>query len=143
MPSCWKRCATSGVFTALATSAERRATIARGVPAGASSPISGAKLNPGTPSSALVGTSGACGERRLQEQQRRGAAGQAARRQVLQRVVGQLLEEVRVDRELADVGDQQRVTVGRRSRDDLGAGDASGAGPVLDHDLLPERLGQL
>jgi len=50
---------------------------------------------------------------------------------------------VRVDRQLADVGDQQRVAVGRRSRDDLGARDAAGTGPVLDHDLLAECLGHL
>ena len=64
MPSCRKRCATSGFFTAFATSAASRETIAGGVPAGASRPISGAKSKPGTPSSAMVGTSGACGERR-------------------------------------------------------------------------------
>src|SRR5258706_3175431 len=76
------------------------------------------------------------------EIQRRGAD-HADRREILERCVRQLREKMRVDRNLADVGDQQRVAVGLRLDHLADAADAAGAGHVLDHQLLAERLAEL
>ena len=56
------------------------------------------------------------------------------RREVLQRVVRHLRIDADVDRERGDVAEQQRVAVGRRLRDELGADHAARAGLVLDDD---------
>jgi hypothetical protein len=58
MPSFANASLTSGIASAFAISACRRATIAGGVPAGAASPIQVVKRKPGNPCSAIVGTSG-------------------------------------------------------------------------------------
>jgi hypothetical protein len=65
------------------------------------------------------------------------------RREVAQRVVAELRIERRVDRHRAGVGHPQRIAVGRRLGDELGADRAAGAGLVVDHDGLPERALQL
>jgi hypothetical protein len=39
----------------------------------------------------------------------------------------------------ARVADDQRVAIGRRLGHDVGTDDASGAGMILDKDLLPKR----
>ena len=58
------------------------------------------------------------------------------------RVVGKLPVERRVDRVRADRADQQRVAVGRRLGDDVGADRAAGAAAVVDDHLLPGGLGE-
>ena len=61
------------------------------------------------------------------------------RREVLLRVVRQALVDERIDHEARGI-DEQRVTVGRRLRDDLRADDAVRARLVLDHEGLAELL---
>jgi hypothetical protein len=62
--------------------------------------------------------------------------------EVLDRVVGQLVEDVRVHGQRADVAEHQRVLVVGAGH--LGHGDVAGAaGLVLDVDGLAQRLGQL
>jgi hypothetical protein len=63
--------------------------------------------------------------------------------EILERVVGQLRVEVRIDRQLPDIGDEQRIAVGWSFRHGLGAGDAAGTRPVLHQHLLAERLAEL
>ena len=57
-------------------------------------------------------------------------------------VIGHRLERVRRQRQRCALRIQQRIAVGRRLRDVHGAGDAAGAGPVLDDDLLSPSFGQ-
>ncbi len=57
------------------------------------------------------------------------------------KVVAELLEERRVDGGSRSCH-QQRVAVGGRTRDRLGADVVSGAGPVLDHERLTEAFRQ-
>ena len=83
------------------------------------------------------------GHRGMRDQVERRGADQAHRREILERLVGQLGEEMRVDRDLADVGDQQRVAVGRRLHDLGHAIDAARAAHVLHHDRLAQRIGEL
>ena len=67
---------------------------------------------------------------------------QRDRLEVLDRVVGELVEDERVDRERADVAEDQRVLVGRRG--DLGHRDVAGAARlVVDVDALAEQLAEL
>ena len=54
----------------------------------------------------------------------------------------QLREHRRVDRDGADVAEEDGVAVGRGLRRRVQADVARGAGAVLDHDLLAEQLGQ-
>jgi hypothetical protein len=77
--------------------------------------------------------------RRIHEQAHRDAGGVDYRREVLERVVGQLAVDVAVDG-VAHVHQQQRVAVGRRPRDH-GSADAAGApGLVLDQRWLSPAL---
>ncbi len=65
------------------------------------------------------------------------------RREVLDRVVGQVLHQMnRADVRSRGCGDQ-RVTVRRRARDHGGRNRAAGAAAVFHHDGLTERLPQL
>ena len=59
------------------------------------------------------------------------------RRKILERIVGQVLEQRRVDRDRGR-GEQQRVAVGRRARDLAHADVAGGAAAVVDDDALAE-----
>ena len=61
------------------------------------------------------------------------------RREILDRVVRQVLEQRRIDRDRGR-GEQQRVAVRRRARHLPHADIAGGAAAVVDHDLLAERL---
>ena len=54
---------TSGAWSTLLTSAFRRSTIGRGVPAGAKSPSQTTTSTPGWPDSAKVGVEGSAGDR--------------------------------------------------------------------------------
>ena len=58
--------------------------------------------------------------------------------EILLHVEGQLLHEARLRRERADVGDQERVAVSWRLRDEVGADVAGGAWLVLDDDRLAD-----
>jgi hypothetical protein len=64
------------------------------------------------------------------------------RRQVLERIVRQRLQAGQ-DGDGGVAGPEQRVTVGRRLGDAVGADGAGVAGDVLDHDRLAPRLGEL
>ena len=63
----------------------------------------------------------------------------AHRGEVALDVVRQLRTHSRVDSMRARVADDQRVAIGRRLGHDVGTDDASGAGMILDKDLLPKR----
>ena len=65
------------------------------------------------------------------------------RREVLERVVGKPLVHRRVDRVSGHVLEPDGVAVGRRLRDEIGGERRSGAGLVLDDDLLSDRRGDL
>ena len=65
------------------------------------------------------------------------------RRQVLERVEWHLRIERRIDRLRADRAHQQRVAVGRRLRDEVGAEVAAGTRLVVDDEGLAERLAEL
>ena len=67
--------------------------------------------------------------------------GHADRHEVLQRVVRRL-QDVRVHRERAHVGQHEGVAVGRGLGDVVDRDVAAGAGAVLDHDLLAELLAE-
>ncbi len=64
------------------------------------------------------------------------------RGEILQRVERHLGVEVRIDRDQAVLAEEQRVAVGRRLRDHVAGDVAVGAGMVLDHDRLVEKLGE-
>jgi hypothetical protein len=64
------------------------------------------------------------------------------RREVALGIVAELGIERRNDTE-GRIAHEQRVTIGRRLRDKLGAECGCGARPVVDHDLLAEQLGKL
>jgi hypothetical protein len=64
------------------------------------------------------------------------------RREVLERVVGQRLVHMRIDRMGADQ-QAQCVAIGRGPRQRVGADDVVAAGLVVDDDGLPECFGQL
>jgi hypothetical protein len=59
------------------------------------------------------------------------------------RIVGELLEQVRVGRMRRVAGDEHRVAIGRGARDVRGRGLAAGAGDVLDDDGPAERRVEL
>ena len=65
------------------------------------------------------------------------------RREILRRIERQLGIDARADHQAAEVGEQQRVAVGRALRDEIGADVAVRAGLVLDHDRLAPDLGEL
>jgi hypothetical protein len=75
------------------------------------------------------------------EHQRAGAD-QRDRREIPDRVVGQLLVEGRVDR-VAARDQRDRVAVRSRPRHDFRSHDAVGARAVLDDHLLPQALAEL
>ena len=77
-------------------------------------------------------------QRRRDDQHVRRAAHHRDRREILDRVVGQLAHR-RIGAVRADVADHQRVAVGRGARDRERADDAAAAALVLDDDRLPER----
>src|SRR6185295_6409386 len=68
---------------------------------------------------------------------------QRYRREIAVDVIGQLVVDVRVYGERADVADDQRVAVGLGVRRLLHGDVAATAALVLDHDLLAEALGHL
>jgi hypothetical protein len=74
-------------------------------------------------------------QRRIDDERLRADAKPGDRREVAERVVGQLVE-VRVGDKGRVCRHQQRVAVGRSLGDGFGADLAGGAGPVLHHDLL-------
>ena len=82
-------------------------------------------------------------QRRIDHQHQRVARHQRHHRQVLQRIVGELLIERRVDRERAARREQQRVTVRRGLRDGRGRCRGAGARAVLHDEGLAEPLGEL
>jgi hypothetical protein len=73
--------------------------------------------------------------------QRRGAEPRD-RREVAQRIVGQLPEGGGIHRQLGGVGHQQHVAVGLRLHHRLGGDDRRRTRPVLDHDRLPPALAE-
>ncbi len=81
--------------------------------------------------------------RRVHDEDVRHAGDERDRREVLDRVVGHLRIQRRIDRLRADRSHQQRVAVGRRLGDEIGAQVAAGAGLVLDDEALAEGLGEL
>ncbi len=85
----------------------------------------------------------ACRQIRVDQHDQRAGADQADRREVLARIVADVLVERRVDRQRAGPADDQGVAVGRGLGDRPRRGRAAGAGAVLDHDLLAERLAHL
>ena len=58
------------------------------------------------------------------------------RHEVVERIVRQLLIEPRIEHDIAQPADEQRVAVGRRIDHGLGPDDGAGAGPILDHRAL-------
>ena len=76
------------------------------------------------------------------DQRERHHRGERDRHQVLLGVVGEPLDPVLVDGDLAGLAHQQRVAVGRRRHHRLRADGAGRAGAVLDHDGLAERFGE-
>ena len=68
--------------------------------------------------------------------------GGADRREILERIVGEVLERRRRN-DVIGRGVQQRVAVGLGGRDRLGADGGAGAGPVLDDHRLTQRRGQM
>ncbi len=76
------------------------------------------------------------------QQHHRHEAGQRHQLEILQRIVGKLVVERDVDAVRRGGAEQQRVTVGLRLGDLLGADRAAGAALVLDHDLLAELFRQ-
>jgi hypothetical protein len=70
-------------------------------------------------------------------------ADQRDRREVVDRIEAPLGDQQRADAVRVDVRELQRVAIGRRLRDQVGADGAGGAGLVLDDDRLSEALGQL
>ena len=68
---------------------------------------------------------------------------QANRRDVGLRIVARVLHGVGIDRQDADIGQQDGVAVGRRAQHLAGRDIAAGAGLVVDHDRQAAALGQL
>jgi hypothetical protein len=64
------------------------------------------------------------------------------RDQVLQRIVTEILVELRKNDYGRRAHVQQRIAVGRRMCHGFGGNDAAGAGTVVDHDLPPQRVAQ-
>ena len=81
-----------------------------------------------------------CEDRRVDQHHHRHADDAGDRRDVAHEIEVQFFVERGVDR----VRDrwQQRVAIGRGVHDRLGADIAAGAGAVLDHEGLPETVGQ-
>src|SRR5213079_1507345 len=79
----------------------------------------------------------------IHHQHRRRRGDQGDRREVLQRVVAELLVQVRIHHVAADAGEEKRVAVGRRLRRELRADRAAGAGPVVDDDRLAKLRADL
>jgi hypothetical protein len=65
------------------------------------------------------------------------------RREILQRIERHLRVQVRIDRDQAVLAQQQRVTVGRRLRDQVAGDVAVGARMIVDDDRHGENLGKL
>jgi len=76
----------------------------------------------------------------LHHQHLRGRSQQRHRQQVPVGIVGQALVEVFVDRHRAISRNQQRMAVGGRLGDHLGADVAARAAAVFHHEGLPKRL---
>jgi hypothetical protein len=81
-------------------------------------------------------------ERRVDHQHRRNAAQYDDRREILDRIVGQLAEQMRVGGHRGVRRNQEREAVRRRARDRLRANGIIPAGAVIDDDRLAPRLGQ-
>jgi hypothetical protein len=65
------------------------------------------------------------------------------RDEILDGIVGELLERIGVHDKGGRSGEQEGISVGRGARDRLRANEVCGAGTVLDDELLPKRSGQL
>ncbi|MNC87890.1 hypothetical protein D3C83_36580 [compost metagenome] len=63
------------------------------------------------------------------------------RREIPDRIVGELLEQELRARMRADLAHRQRIAIGRRFGADFRANDAACAGTVVDHHLLAPTLG--
>ena len=74
------------------------------------------------------------------DQRQRHHRGERDRHQVLLGAVGEPLDPVLIDGDLAGLAHQQRVTIGRRRHHGLRADGAGRAGAVLDDDGLAERF---
>ena len=82
-------------------------------------------------------------KRRIDHQRIRRVADQADRREILARVVADILVERGADRQRAGIAQHQRVAVGFAFGDRLGADRAAGARTVVDHDLLAKQFTHL
>src|SRR5262249_5128208 len=82
-------------------------------------------------------------QRRLRDQHVGRGYGERDRREVAQRLIAQVLEQGRVDREHAYRAYQYRVAVRVGLGDELGGDRAIRARPVLDHGLLVEKFLEL
>ena len=70
-------------------------------------------------------------------------ARQRDRSEVFEGIIAEIGLNKRIHGERPVRADQQRITVGLRVRDILGADAAAGPGAVLDHDRLPQRFADL
>ena len=69
-----------------------------------------------------------------------GGAEPGDRRELGERIDAGFCDQLRRDAERRHRRNQQRVAVGLRRCDRLGADQGAGTGPVVDHDRLAERL---
>jgi len=83
-----------------------------------------------------------CGQRRIDDEQKRRRGHQTDEREILDAIVRELAVQARVDRMRGGIAEVQRVAVGGRPGDDLGGDRGAGAGAVVDDDLLAEILRQ-
>ena len=83
------------------------------------------------------------GQRRVDDQHVRRDRDERDRREVLHRVVRHLRVKARVHRVRRQRAHQDRVAVGRRLRDEVGADVAARAGPVVDDNALAPVLARL
>jgi hypothetical protein len=83
------------------------------------------------------------GDRRMNDQHLRAHHEHRHGQKIAVRVVRHLGQHERREERAAAGAEEQRVAVGRCAHDELAADDRAGAGPVVDHDLLTEKLAEL